>query len=227
MKAMILAAGRGERLRPITDSLPKPLVEVGGKPLIGWHLERLARAGCREAVVNVSHLGQLIIDRVGDGAGYGLRVTYSQEATPLETAGGIAKALASLGSAPFLVVNADVYCECDFARLMRIELGERRAHLVLIPNPAHHTAGDFSLDDGWVGNRESPRYTYSGISILSPALVQGIPPGHKAQLAPLLREAADRRLVTGEHYAGVWHDVGTHERLRQLEQQLVTNHETR
>ena len=226
MKAMILAAGRGERLRPLTDTLPKALVEAGGKPLIAWHLERLARAGCPHAVINVSHLGERIVERVGDGARYGLRVSYSHEPQPLETAGGIALALPQLGAEPFLVVNADIYCEVDFARLLRITLGERRAHLVMIPNPPHHPRGDFTLDAGRVGNAPAPRYTYAGISVLSPALVAAVRPGDKAQLAPLLREAAERGLVSGERYEGVWHDVGTSERLSQLHGTLASRHET-
>lgn len=226
MKAMILAAGRGERLRPLTDTLPKALVEAGGKPLIAWHLERLARAGCRHAVVNVSHLGERIIERVGDGARYGLQVSYSREPQPLETAGGIAFALHQLGGEPFLVVNADIYCECDFARLLRLELGERHAHLVLIPNPPHHPRGDFTLEAARIGNAAAPRYTYAGISVLSPALVAAVRRGEKAQLAPLLRAAADRGLVSGERYDGAWHDVGTEERLAELHARLAARHET-
>src|SRR6185436_8738505 len=145
MKAMLLAAGRGERLRPLTDEIPKALVEAGGKPLIGWHLERLARAGFREAVINVSHLGERIVERLGDGSGYGLRLSYSRERERLETAGGIANALPLLGTEPFLLVNADVYCEYDFVRLREVALGERLAHLVLVPNPPHKDKGDFSL----------------------------------------------------------------------------------
>jgi N-acetyl-alpha-D-muramate 1-phosphate uridylyltransferase len=226
MKAMILAAGRGERLRPLTDELPKPLVQAGGKPLIVWHLERLARAGCRHAVVNVSHLAERIIECIGDGSRYGIEIAYSREPQPLETAGGIAQALPLLGDEPFLVVNADVYCECDFARLLRMPLDERRAHLVLIANPPHHPSGDFTLSAGWVGNDAGPRYTYAGISVLSPRLVSEVVAGRKAQLAPLLREAAERRLVSGERYDGVWHDIGTQERLAKLEAWLASRHES-
>lgn len=222
MKAMILAAGRGERLRPLTDRIPKPLVEAGGKPLLAWHLERLAAAGCRQAVINVAHLGERIVECIGDGSRYGIELRYSREAEPLETAGGIAAALPLLGQEPFLVVNADVYCECDFARLLGTSLGDRRAHLVLIPNPPHHPGGDFVLEGGWVGNEGGPRYTYAGISVLSPALVSRVRRGDKAQLAPLLREAAGQRLVSGERYDGVWHDIGTRERLSALEAWLAT-----
>jgi len=224
MKAMILAAGRGERLRPLTDRLPKPLIEAGGKPLIGWHLERLAAAGCREVVVNVSHLGEKIVERLGDGAAYGLRVAFSREAQPLETAGGMALARALLGAEPFLLVNGDVYCEVDFSRLRGVALGERLAHLVLVPNPAHHPAGDFTLDAGKVGNAPSPRYTYAGVAVIAPKLFAGVEAGSKAQLAPLLRAAAERAQVSGEIFEGTWLDVGTVERLAALEAYLATKY---
>jgi MurNAc alpha-1-phosphate uridylyltransferase len=220
MKAMLLAAGRGERLRPLTDTIPKALVEAGGKPLIAWHLERLARAGIRDAVVNVSHLGERIVERLGDGARFGLRLHYSRERERLETAGGIANALGLLGREPFLLVNADVYCECEFARLMRVELGERLAHLVLVPNPAHRAGGDFSLAHGRVGNDAAPRYTYAGVAVMKPALVDPVKAGEKAALGPLLREAAARGLLGGELYRGLWQDVGTLERLAELEKYL-------
>ena len=224
MKAMILAAGRGERLRPLTDRVPKPLLEAGGKPLIGWHLERLAAAGCREVVVNVSHLGEKIVERLGDGAGYGLRVALSRETQPLETAGGMALARALLGADPFLAVNGDVYCEIDLPRLLGVALGERLAHLVLVPNPAHHPAGDFTLDAQRVGNAAAPRYTYAGIAVIAPALFAGVEAGSKAQLAPLLRAAADRRQVSGEIFEGTWLDVGTLERLAALEAYLASKY---
>jgi MurNAc alpha-1-phosphate uridylyltransferase len=220
MKAMLLAAGRGERLRPLTDSIPKALVEAGGKPLIAWHLERLARAGIGEAVINVSHLGERIVERIGDGARFGLRIAYSREAERLETAGGIANALGLLGREPFLLVNADVYCECDFSRLMAVALGARLAHLVLVPNPPHRPQGDFSLRDGAVGKDGAPRYTYAGVAVMKPALVAPIRPGDKAPLAPLLFEAAARAQIGGELYQGLWQDVGTLERLAELETQL-------
>ena len=221
MKAMILAAGRGERLRPLTDRVPKPLIEAGGKPLIGWHLERLAAAGCREVVVNVSHLGERIVERLGDGKSWGLRIAFSRETQPLETAGGMALARAHLGPEPFLVVNGDVYCEVDFARLLRFSLGERLAHLVLVRNPPHNPAGDFTLDAGRVGNAASPRYTYAGVAVIAPALFAGVAAGSKAQLAPLLRAAAERLQVGGELFEGTWLDVGTVERLSALESYLA------
>jgi len=224
MKAMLLAAGRGERLRPLTDEIPKALVEAGGKPLIGWHLERLARAGFRDVVINVSHLGERIVERLGDGSRYGLRLSYSRERERLETAGGIAKALPLLGAEPFLLVNADIYCECDFSGLMKIKLGERLAHLVLVPNPPHKAKGDFSLRGGVAGDEPAPRYTYAGVALMKPALVAPITPGDKAPLAPLLYDAARRGLLGGELYQGLWQDVGTVERLAELEKVLREKH---
>jgi MurNAc alpha-1-phosphate uridylyltransferase len=224
---MLLAAGRGERLRPLTDSMPKALVEAGGKPLLAWHLERLADAGCREAVINVSHLGERIVERIGAGARFGLRVAYSREAERLETAGGIAQALHLLGREPFVLVNADVYCEYDLARLFGMALGARLAHLVLVPNPAHRARGDFSLVSGEIKSDAGPRYTYAGIAVVSPRLVESVKPGEKAPLAPLLYAAADRGLMTGELYEGLWQDVGTCERLAELEALLESRHENR
>lgn len=227
MKVMLLAAGRGERLRPLTDAVPKALVEAGGKPLIVWHLERLARAGFAEAVINVSHLGARIVERVGDGARFGMRLHYSRERERLETAGGIANALELLGREPFLLVNADIYCECDFARLRSIDLGGRGApllaHLVLVPNPPHRPAGDFSLARGRIGDDPAPRYTYAGIAVMNPSLVDPVKAGEKAPLAPLLYDAAARGLLGGELYEGLWQDVGTVERLAELEKFLREN----
>lgn len=219
MKVMILAAGRGERLRPLTDATPKPLIEVAGETLLGRHLARLARAGFRQAVINVSHHAEQIISRFGDGT-QDLSIAWSREAAPLETAGGIAQARHLLGREPFLLVNADVWCEVDFARLRGVPLDDRLAHLVMVPNPPWHAAGDFTLAGGLVGNAASPRYTYAGVSVLSPALVADIIPGQKAQLAPLWRAAAARGAVSGELYQGRWSDVGTPERLAELRTQL-------
>jgi len=222
MRVMILAAGKGERLRPLTDTVPKAMVPAGGKPLIAWHLERLARAGYREAVINVSHLAEQIVEGLGGGERYGLRITYSREREPLETAGGIAHARALLGEAPFLLVNADIYCEFDFAALRRVSLAARLAHLVLVPNPRHRSRGDFTLEDGVIGDGAGARYTYAGIAVMSPALVAGVGPEQKAPLAPLLYAAAERRLLSGELYGGVWQDVGTRERLAELEAHLAS-----
>ena len=224
MKAMLLAAGRGERLRPLTDRVPKALVEAGGKPLIAWHLERLAASGCREAVVNVSHLGEALVERLGEGRRFGLRIAYSREAEPLETAGGIAQALPLLGADPFLLVNADVYCEGDFNPLLGRDLAGRLAHLVLVPNPAHRAGGDFTLKAGMIGSEPAPRYTYAGIAVVSPRLVESVTPGSKAPLAPLLYAAADRGLMSGELFEGLWQDVGTAQRLAELENLLATRH---
>ena len=220
MKAMVLAAGLGMRLRPLTDAMPKALVEAGGKPLVVWQLERLARAGFREVVINVSWLGERIESRLGDGSAFGLRLAYSREAQPLESAGGIAQARALLGPAPFALVNSDVYCDFDLARLRRRALGPHLAHLVLAPNPPHHPAGDFSLAAGEAGNAAAPRYTYTGIALVDPVLVAPVRAGDKAQLAPLLRAAAAQGRLSGELHAGLWRDVGTAERLAELESLL-------
>lgn len=220
MKAMILAAGRGERLRPLTDATPKPLLEIAGETLLGRHLERLARAGFTRAVINVSHLAEKITARFGDGTRYGLRIDWSPETEPLETAGGIAQARALLGPAPFLLLNADIWCDYDFSHLHEFGLGERLAHLVLVPNPPQHPAGDFSLEGGVIGNAPAPRYTYTGIAVLSPQLVAGIAAGQKAPLAPLWRAAAAHGAISGELYQGHWSDVGTPERLARLEAEL-------
>jgi MurNAc alpha-1-phosphate uridylyltransferase len=222
MKVMLLAAGRGERLRPLTERTPKALVPVGGKPLLGWHLERLAAAGAREAVINVSHLAEQIVDYVGDGARFGLEVAFSREAEPLETAGGIAQALPLLGAAAFLLVNADIYCEVAFEPLLALRLGSALAHLVLVPNPPHRAQGDFSLAASRVGNDGAPRYTYAGIAVMSPRLVQVVKRGDRAPLAPLLRDAADAGRLSGELFGGLWQDVGTAERLAELQSQLAS-----
>jgi MurNAc alpha-1-phosphate uridylyltransferase len=216
---MLLAAGRGERLRPLTETTPKPLVEAGGETLLGRHLARLAQAGFNRAVVNVSHLADRIVARFGSGTP-DLRIAWSREAEPLETAGGIAQARALLGEAPFLLVNADIWCDYDFSALRNFPLDGRLSHLVLVPNPPWHAAGDFTLRDGIVGNAPSPRYTYAGISVISPRLVDGVASGTKAQLAPLWRAAAERGDVSGELYQGYWNDVGTPERLQALRAQL-------
>ena len=214
---MILAAGRGERLRPLTDRMPKPLVAVGGKPLLAWHLERLAAAGVRDVVVNVSHLGEQLVERFACGADFGLRLAWSREAEPLETAGGIAQARALLGAEPFLLVNGDIWCDYAFTALRARALGADLAHLVLVPNPPHVAHGDFSLRGGRVGNEASPRYTYAGIALLSPELVAGVRAGDKAPLAPLLRATAAGGRLSGELFEGVWRDAGTAERLAELE----------
>jgi MurNAc alpha-1-phosphate uridylyltransferase len=220
MKAMILAAGRGVRMRPLTDSTPKSLLAVGGKPLIVWHLEKLARAGFTEAVINHAHLGAMIESALGDGSRFGLALHYSPEREALETAGGIALALPLLGPEPFLVINADVYSDYDVAALRGFELGERLAHLVLVDNPAQHPRGDFALESGCVRERGTPMLTFSGIGVYAPRLFGGIPSTAKVPLAPLLRKAMGADRVSGEHYRGRWHDIGTAQRLHALDAEL-------
>ncbi len=211
MKAMILAAGRGERLRPLTDVTPKPLLEIGGRCLIEYHLEALAAAGYRDIVINLSWLGDKIRSRLGDGARFGVRLEYSEEPEALETAGGIVQALPLLGDR-FVVVNADIFTDYDFTRLRR---ADRDAHLVLITNPQHNPRGDFSLADSTVGNGRAGRYTFSGIAVYRRSFFAGLEPGRRP-LAPLLRAAADNGRVSGELYRGAWSDIGTAERLETL-----------
>jgi len=208
---MILAAGRGERLRPLTDTTPKPLLQVAGKPLIAYHLEALAKAGFREIVINISWLGEQIRERLGDGAEYGLAIEYSVEPAALETAGGIVQALPLLGER-FVVVNADIFTDYDFTRLRDID---SPAHLVLVDNPDHHAAGDFSLQGTTVGDDESGRHTFSGISLYHRSFFAGLAPGKQA-LAPLLYAAIARGEVSGELFPGKWIYIGTAERLQTL-----------
>ena len=231
MKTMILAAGRGERMRPLTDITPKPLLSVGGKPLIVWHLEHLAKAGLREVVINHAHLGTQIEAALGDGAHWGLSIRYSAEADgALETAGGIANALPLLGNEePFLVVNGDTYCDWDVARAVSVLAPGDLAHLVLVPNPPHHPQGDFSLTGSTVGadisvtaNSGAQVCTFSGIGIYRPQIFAGIRRGQKAKLAPLLRAAMAARRVSGELHAGRWVDVGTPQRLAELDRELTS-----
>ncbi|MDK9716156.1 N-acetylmuramate alpha-1-phosphate uridylyltransferase MurU [Sulfuritalea hydrogenivorans] len=229
MKVMILAAGRGERMRPLTDAIPKPLLPVGGKPLIAWHLERLARAGLREVVINHAHLGAQIEAALGDGARWGLSIRYSPEPEgALETAGGIANALPLLGEdAPFLVVNGDIWCDWDVSRAAAALAATDLAHLVLVPNPPHHPRGDFSLAEDRVGTGIDIKTgsgarvcTFSGIGIYRPQLFAEIRRGQPAKLAPLLRAAMDARRASGELHAGQWVDVGTPQRLAELDAEL-------
>ncbi|WP_110994278.1 N-acetylmuramate alpha-1-phosphate uridylyltransferase MurU [Pseudomonas sichuanensis] len=216
MKAMILAAGKGERMRPLTLHTPKPLVPAAGKPLIEYHLEALARAGFTEVVINHAWLGQQIEDHLGDGSRFGLRLRYSPEGEPLETGGGIFKALPLLGDAPFVLVNGDIWTDYDFGALRAPLQG--LAHLVLVGNPGHHGRGDFRLQGEQVtdGDDAPGTLTFSGISVLDPALFEGCQPG-AFKLAPLLRKAMAAGQVSGEHYQGRWVDVGTPERLADVE----------
>ena len=211
MKAMILAAGRGERLRPLTDVTPKPLLEVQVKPLIVHHLEALSTAGFTEIVINLSWLGNQIRDLLGNGAEFNLSIEYSEEPEALETAGGIQQALPLLGER-FIVVNADIFTNYDFARLLQID---SIAHLVLVENPQHHARGDFTLNESTLGIEGSPRYTFSGIAQYHRSFFTGLAPGKQA-LAPLLFAAAEKHRVTGELFNGDWTDIGTLERLDAL-----------
>lgn len=225
MKAMILAAGRGERMRPLTDRVPKALLKAGGRPLVAHLIERLARAGFRELVVNVSHLGAAIERELGDGARHGVRIVYSQEEQPLETGGGIAYALPLLGRSPFVVVNSDIYCDFDFARLpaaaAALASGTASAHLVLVDNPPHHPAGDFCLHEDKVAADGLRRLTFSGIGVYTPTLFAGIARGTKRQLVALLGPEMAQGRVNGEHHRGLWMDIGTPERLARLERLLA------
>lgn len=207
---MILAAGRGQRLAPLTDTVPKPLVEIGGSTLIERHITRLCAAGLRDIVINVAHLGALIERRLGDGAAYGARLVYSREPEgALETGGGIARALPLLGDAPFLVVNADVWTDCAFDFSLR---PAGAAHLVLVPNPPHHPQGDFNLDGTRVRRGAPHAFTYAGIGVYEPALFRDHGSAH-FPLAPLLFELSAAGRLSGEIHRGRWFDIGTHERL--------------
>lgn len=218
MRAMILAAGRGARMRPLTDHTPKPLLQVGGKPLIVWHIERLAQAGITELVINHAHLGQQIEQALGDGSQWQVHIRYSAEQTALETAGGIAKALPWLGEQPFLVVNGDVFTDIDYAGLSLA--ADKLAHLVMVNNPKQHAEGDFALQGGLVKQADSNRLTFSGIGVYHPDLFQTVRSGEAAKLAPLLVSATQQGQVSGQHHTGLWHDIGTPERLQQLDHWL-------
>lgn len=221
MRAMILAAGRGERMRPLTDHTPKPLLQVGGKPLIVWHIERLARAGFTELVINHAHLGQQIETALGHGEQWRVHIRYSAEQVALETAGGIANALPLLGDQPFLVVNGDVFTDIDYASLA-LPTG-KLAHLVMVDNPPQHAAGDFCLKDGLVFESADDRLTFSGVGVYHPSLFESVERGQAAKLAPLLKAAMQHQRVTGQHHHGLWHDIGTPERLQQLDHWLNNN----
>jgi len=219
MKAMILAAGRGQRMRPLTDTTPKPLLRVGGKALIEYLIEALAAAGFHELVINCAHLGAQLEAHVADGRRYGVNVVWSRELQgALETGGGIQQALPLLGNAHFLAVNADIWTDYPFARLLRRRF-DGLAHLVLVDNPAQHAQGDFVLSGTQVSEEGAPRLTFSGIGVYHRDLFRGCAPGC-FPLAPLLRDAMKAGTVTGEHYAGVWQDIGTVERLTELDRAL-------
>lgn len=229
MKAMIFAAGRGERMRPLTDHCPKPLLQVRGRPLIVWHILNLVRAGITEIVINHAHLGHMIEEALGDGSRFGARILYSAEGTALETAGGIAQARHLLGAEPFVALAADIYCpHFDYEQVKTVLQdrdvwgnslpAEQRdvAWLFLVKNPAHNPRGDFALHSFSVANEGEPRYTFSGIGVYRPEMFDALTPGQPARIAPILRDYAARGRVGGEVYRGDWTDVGTPERLAQL-----------
>ena len=222
MKVMLLAAGIGERMRPLTDHTPKPLLQVAGTPLIEHHIRRLAEAGLNDLVINVSHLAQQIIDYCGDGSRWGVSIAYSPESLPLETAGGIINAMPLLADAPFMVVNGDVWTDYPFSALASRKLDETAnvAHLVLVDNPSQHPLGDFSLDEqGQLGIKEPEAmgYTYAGLGLYSPRFFAGVAAGKRA-MRPLLDKAISSGITSGEYYGGDWVDVGTPERLKSLDE---------
>lgn len=218
MRAMILAAGRGERLRPLTDKLPKPLVEVGGRALIDYHLENLARAGFREIVINTGHLAVQLQNVLGDGDRWGLHIHYSEEPPEaLETGGGVFQALPLLGDSPFAVISGDTWCDYPLAALRAVKCDY--AHLVMVPNPPHHPDGDFSLNHGRLRTGGEPRYTFSGVCVYHPRMFAGCEPG-RWRITELLRRTADERLMTGELHRGRWFDSGTPERLAALREAI-------
>ena len=226
MKAMILAAGLGNRMRPLTLHTPKPLLEVGGKPLIVWHIEKLQKIGVTEIVINTACLGEKLANALGDGSQFGVKILWSHEGEGLETAGGIINALPLLGDEPFILVNGDVWTTMDFASLLDVQLGEQQAHLVLVENPPQHLKGDFILSNGLAYTFEQEQLgealTYSGIAVLHPRMFAGLENG-KRPLAPLLKQAMQQQQVSAEKLQGIWVDVGTPERLEQLDQQIKQN----
>lgn len=225
MKAMILAAGLGNRMRPLTLTTPKPLLAVGGKPLIVWHIEALKAVGISDVVINTAWLGHKLHEALGDGSAYGVNIQWSDEQEPLETAGGIQQALPLLGNEPFLLVNGDIWLRYDFKRLINKDLGQQLAHLVLVNNPPQHPKGDFAFckdqSNSLVLPEGEEKYTFAGVSVLSPQLFADLPAG-KAPLAPLIRQAIAQGLVSAEHHAGAWVDVGTPERLADLDQLIFS-----
>ena len=219
MKAMLLAAGRGERMRPLTDTTPKPLLRIGGQTMIERHVHALARAGITELVINHAHLGEQLIAALGNGHAYGVDITWSAEAGgALETGGGIFNALPLLGDAPFLVVNSDIWTDFPFSGLPAEIDG--LAHLVMVDNPPHNAGGDFSLSEGRLSQRGPAMLTFSGIGVYRPALFSGCSPG-AFPLAPLLRRAMAAEQVSGEHYRGSWFDIGTPERLEAVNRVVI------
>ena len=214
---MILAAGLGKRMLPLTANTPKPLLQVGGRPLLEHHIFNLKAAGFTELVINAAYLADQIIDFCGDGSRWGVQIRVSVEAEPLETAGGIVKALPLLGEGPFLVVNGDIWCPFPFARLIECSPLDAGAHLVLVPNPPHHADGDFSLEQGRVRSKIPASFTFSGIAVYRPDFFSGLT-AVKQPLKPLLDAGIVKSKVTGEIYSGTWVDVGTPQRLQALDE---------
>ncbi|WP_168419025.1 MULTISPECIES: N-acetylmuramate alpha-1-phosphate uridylyltransferase MurU [Acinetobacter] len=223
MKAMILAAGMGNRMRPLTLHTPKPLLEVGGKPLIVWHIEKLQKMGVQEIVINTAWLGEKLADALGDGSQFGVKILWSHEGEGLETAGGIINALPLLGNAPFILVNGDVWTTMDFAPLLNVQLQDALAHLVLVENPVQHPQGDFTLSENKAYTFEQAQsgenLTYSGVAVMHPQMFVGLESG-KRPLAPLLKQAMQQEKISAQKLQGVWVDVGTPERLNALDQQI-------
>ena len=223
MKAMILAAGLGNRMRPLTLHTPKPLLEVGGKPLIVWHIEKLQKIGVTEIVINTAWLGEKLAAALGDGSQFGVTILWSHEGEGLETAGGIINALPLLGDEPFILVNGDVWTTMDFSSLLNVQLEDKQAHLVLVENPPQHLKGDFILahDLAYTFEQEQlgEALTYSGVAVFAPQMFAGLENG-KRPLAPLLKQAMQQQQVSAEKLQGIWVDVGTPERLEQLDQQI-------
>ncbi len=219
MRAMILAAGRGERLRPHTDITPKPLIQVGNHRLIEYHLLNLAKAGIKDVIINISWLAEMIRETLGNGSQYGLDITYSDEGEEaLETAGGIINAMSYLGDGHFIVINGDIWCDYDLSALMNLDL-QHEAHLVLVNNPEHNAGGDFAIEQGLIRNSGENKLTYSGIGLYTPEFFAETNPGKRA-LAPILRKKSELNKVSGEIFYGQWVDIGTIERLAQLRSYL-------
>jgi MurNAc alpha-1-phosphate uridylyltransferase len=224
---MILAAGRGERMRPLTDATPKPLLDAGGKPLVVWQIEALARAGFRDIAINAAHLADRLVDALGDGDAYGVRLRWSREAQPLETAGGVATASHLLAPGPVVIVSADIWTRFDYAslapRIAAMRAGSAvRVHLVMVPNPPYHANGDFALDGEYVVDDREPRLTFGNIGVYDSALLRELPRGVKLKMLPLYREWIGQRLVSGERYDGAWANVGTPADLAALRAMLAT-----
>ena len=226
MKAMILAAGRGERMRPLSDSVPKPLLEVGGKPLVVWQIERLVAAGFTDLIVNVAHHAEMIVERLGEGSAFGCSIRYSREPEPLEVAGGIATARPLLGPGVALIVSSDLYTEYPYRKLgerassMAAAATPPHAHMVMVPNPPYHAEGDFGLASGKLSLDGADRSTYGNVGLYRMELFAELPPGKRLQILPLYRDWIARGWVSGELYTGPWANVGTAHELARLDREL-------